>query len=146
MLKFSADLTINRPVEQVFSWLTNPDNQRKFDASSLEMEALTPGPWRSGMQFREVRNLGGRRTEVLSEITQFELNRLFVIRSKTGPDWIGTWQFEPRNNTSYLHWTGQMTMQGIARLLEPLVGRQMKPQIERQFAALPALIESELVT
>ena len=47
MLKFSADLKVNRPVEKVFAWLTNPENQGKFDKSSLRMETLTPGPWRT---------------------------------------------------------------------------------------------------
>jgi hypothetical protein len=27
MLKFSADLRVNRPVDKVFAWLTNADNQ-----------------------------------------------------------------------------------------------------------------------
>ena len=66
MLKFSSDLKVNRPVDKVFAWVTNAGNQGKFDKSSLEMEALTPGPWRTGTQFRELRDLGGRKTEVLS--------------------------------------------------------------------------------
>jgi len=45
MLKFAADLYINRPVDKVFAWLTNASNQRKFDRSSIEMELLTPGLW-----------------------------------------------------------------------------------------------------
>ena len=54
MLKFSADLKVNRPLEKVFDWLTSADNQGKFDKSSLKMELLTPGPWRSGSQFRKL--------------------------------------------------------------------------------------------
>jgi hypothetical protein len=143
MLKFSADLRVNRPVEEVFAWLTNADNQGKFDKSSIKMEILTPGRWRAGSQLRELRDLGGRKTEVLSEVSELEPNRRFVIRSKTGPGWLGTWIFEPEGNTTYLHWTGQLTMKGFARLLEPLIGKQMRAQIAKQFAQLPGLIESE---
>ena len=64
MPKFSADLKVNRPVEKVFAWLTNPENQGKFDKSSLKMEALTPGPWRTGTQFRELRDPGDRRPDL----------------------------------------------------------------------------------
>lgn len=144
MLKFSADLLVNRPVDKVFAWLTDAKNQAKFDKSSLEMELLTPGPWRTGSQFREVRDLGGRKTDVLSEIAELETNKRFVIRSKTGPDWLGTWNFESEGNHTRLRWTGQLTMKGIARLFEPLIGRQMRPQIESQFAALPQIMESEI--
>jgi len=144
MLKFSADFFVNRPVDKVFARLTNPRNQGKFDKSSLEMELLTPSPWQVGSQFREVRNLGGRKTEVFSEITEFEPNRLFVIRSKTGPDWLGTWTFESEGTGTRLRWTGQMSMKGFSRLFEPLIGSQMSLQIDQQFSALPALIESEI--
>ena len=144
MLKFAADLKVNRPVEQVFAWLTNGENQGKFDKSSLKMEALTPGPWQAGTQFRELRDLGGRKTEVLSEIAELEPNRRFVIRSKTGPEWLGIWLFEPEGNSTHLRWTGQMRMKGFGRLLEPLIGRQMRAQISRQFAQLPSLMEREI--
>jgi len=144
MLKFSADVKVNRPVEKVFAWLTDASHQSKFDKSSLKMEVLTPGPWRTGSQFRELRDLGGRKTEVLSEIAELEPNRLFVIRSKTGPGWLGTWQLEPEGTGTRLHWTGQLTMKGFGRLLEPLIGRQMGSQISSQFAALPGLIENDI--
>lgn len=143
MLKFSADLKVNRPVEKVFAWLTNPENQGKFDKSSLKMEALTPGPWRTGTQFRELRDLGGRKTEVLSEIAGLEPNRRFIIRSKTGPGWLGTWEFEPEGSGTRLRWTGQLTMKGFARLLEPMIGKPMRSQITQQFSRLPQLIEGE---
>ncbi|HZM20981.1 MAG TPA: SRPBCC family protein [Anaerolineales bacterium] len=144
MLKFSADIKVNRPVEKVFAWLTNAENQGKFDKSSLKMELLTPGPWRAGSQFRELRDMGGRKTEVLSEIAELEPNRLFVIRSKTGPVWLGRWVFEPEGTGTRLHWTGQLTMNGFARLLEPLIGKQMNNQITKQFAQLPQLIENDI--
>ena len=143
MLKFSADLKVNRPVAQVFTWLTNAENQGKFDKSSLKMDLLTPGPWRAGSQFKELRDLGGRKTEVLSEVSELEPNRRFVIRSKTGPDWLGTWNFEPEGAGTRLRWTGQLTLKGFVRLLEPLIGKQMRSQIAWQFEQLPGLIEAE---
>jgi Polyketide cyclase / dehydrase and lipid transport len=144
MLRFSADLKVNRPVDLVFAWLTNPENQGKFDKSSLKMEAVTPGPWWTGTQFRELRDLGGRKTEVFSEIAELVPNRRFIIRSKTGPGWLGTWDFEPEGAGTRLRWTGQLTMKGFGRLLEPLIGKQMRGQIDRQFSHLPQLIEADI--
>jgi hypothetical protein len=144
MLKFAADLRVDRPVEQVFAWLTTAENQGKFDKSSLKMEALTPGPWQAGTQFRELRDLGGRKSEVLSEVAELEPNRRFVIRSKTGPEWLGIWLFEPDGNSTHLRWTGQLRMKGFGRLLEPLIGHQMRAQIDRQFAQLPSIVENDI--
>jgi hypothetical protein len=144
MLEFCADLKVNRPVDKVFAWLTNADNQRKFDKSSLAMEVLTPGSWQTGTQFREVRDLGGRKVEVLSEIAELELNKRSIIRSKTGPDWLGTWLFESENGSTRLHWTRQMITKGLFRLIEPVIGRQMRPIIQQQFAQLHPLHENTL--
>jgi hypothetical protein len=144
MLEFAANLRINRPPAAVFAWLTNADNQRKFDQGSLEMQVLTPGPWHAGTQFRELRNLGGRKTTVLSEVAELEQNKRFVIRSKTGPEWLGVWVFEPEGGSTRLQWTGQLRMKGLSRLLEPLIGRQMRGVVAQQFARLPSLIEREI--
>jgi hypothetical protein len=144
MVTFAEEHTVRRPIEQVFAWLTNAENQGKFDKSSLKMEVLTPGPWRAGTQFRELRDLSGRTTEVLSEVAELEPNRRFVIRSKTGPGWLGVWLFEPIDNGTRLQWTGQLTMNGFGRLLEPLIGRQMRRQIARQFRDLPSIIEGDI--
>jgi Polyketide cyclase / dehydrase and lipid transport len=88
--------------------------------------------------------LGGRKTEVLSEISELEPARRFVVRSKTGRGWLGIWDFEPEASGTRLRWTGQLTMHGLGKLLEPLIGRQIKAQITKQFDALPSLIESEI--
>jgi hypothetical protein len=37
-----------------------------------------------------------------------------------------------------------MRMKGFGRLLEPLIGRQMRAQINQQFAQLPSLMEREI--
>jgi hypothetical protein len=144
MITFAEELTVKRPVEQVFAWLTNAENQGKFDKSSIKMEVLTPLPWRAGTQFRELRDLGGRRTEVLSEVAELEPNHRFVIRSKTGSGWLGVWLFDPVADGTRLRWTGQLTMKGVGRLLEPLIGRQMRRQISRQFRELPSIIERDI--
>ena len=81
---------------------------------------------------------------MLSEIADLTPDRRFIIRSKTGPGWLGTWEFEPEGAGTLLHWMGQLTLKGFARLLEPLIGRQMRSQIDRQFAVLPHLVEAEI--
>jgi len=57
---------------------------------------------------------------------------------------LGTWMFEPDGTGTKLHWTGQLGMKGFARLLEPLIGKQMRSQIDQQFLGLPKLIEAEI--
>ena len=81
---------------------------------------------------------------MLSEIAELEPDRRFVIRSKTGLEWLGIWLFEPEGHGTRLRWTGQLRMKGFGRLLEPLIGRQMRAQITQQFAQLPSILERDI--
>jgi uncharacterized protein YndB with AHSA1/START domain len=141
MIRHQLNLQINRRVEEVFSFLTNANNHPKWDALSVSMEAQEAGDWHPGMTFREVRKIGGRNTEVSSEIVVFESNRRMEIQSLTGPDFHGTWIFESFNNGTHLQYTAQMQLKGLMRLLEPLIVGQFKQQLEANFANLKRILE-----
>lgn len=144
MIRHQINLHINRPVEKVFSFLTNAKNHQKWDALSVAMEPQEAGDWHQGLKFREVRKIGGRDTEVSSQIAVFEPNRRMEIQSLTGPDFHGTWLFEPEKpGTTHLTYTAEMKMGGLLRLLEPLIAGQFKKQLEDNFANLKRVLEQE---
>src|SRR5215217_414000 len=130
MITHQINLTINRPVEEVFAFLTNEKNHPKWDKLSVVMECQEAGPWRKGMKFREVRKVGGRDTEVFSQIVDFEPNRHMEIRSITGPDFHGNWQFQPAGNGTQLVYQAEMKFKGPMRLLEPVISGQFKKQLQ----------------
>ncbi|HEY9844101.1 MAG TPA: SRPBCC family protein [Candidatus Obscuribacterales bacterium] len=144
MQEFTAEVTIRQPVARVFTWLTTAGNHPKWDKSSLGMECLTPGPWKKGTCFREQRLMGSRKVDVLSEIIAFKPNELFVVKSRTGPGWLGTWQFHDIPEGTRLKWSAQFRMYGIGRLFEGLIAGKIRKAIGPQFGALPAIIEAEL--
>jgi len=90
-----------------------------------------------------IRRFTGLVDRVFAWLTNAE-NQRFIVRSKTGPGWLVTWDFEQAGARTRLLWTGQLTTKGFARLFEPLIGGQMRAQIARQFEDRPRLIESEI--
>jgi hypothetical protein len=141
MIRHQVNLQINRPVEEVFAFLTNAANHAKWDALSVEMEPQEPGDWHQGLKFREVRKLGGRDTEVYSQLAVFDLNRRMELQSLTGPYFHGTWIFEPKANGTQLLYTAEMKMGGVMRLLEPLIAGGFRKQLEENFANLKRVLE-----
>jgi uncharacterized protein YndB with AHSA1/START domain len=141
MIRHQIDLQIKRPIEAVFSFLTNASNHPKWDALSISMETQGDGVWHQGMTFREVRKIGGRNTEVSSKIAVFEPNRRMEIQSITGPNFHGTWIFEPTDTGTRLLYTAEMQLNGVMRLLEPLIAGQFKKQLEDNFANLKRVLE-----
>jgi uncharacterized protein YndB with AHSA1/START domain len=141
MIQHQIDLQIKRPVEEVFAFLTNANNHPKWDSLSVSMEPQEVGAWHKGMKFKEVRKIGRRNTEVASQIEVFDPNRRMEIQSLTGPSFHGTWIFEPVNTGTRLLYTAQMQLNGIMRLLEPLIAGQFRQQLEANFTNLKRVLE-----
>ncbi len=138
----SIDITIGRPVEEVFAFLTDAANHARWDSSSLVMEPQEAGPWRAGLTFREVRRIGPRPTEVRSVIAELEPNRRMELRSLSGPPFQGHWRFSPMGSSTRLRWTGEIELVGFARLFAPLVTRSFSQSAETNFARLKMILES----
>ena len=143
MITKSIDITINRPVEDVFAFLTDAANHPKWDASSVAMEAQEPGPWRAGTIFREVRRTGRGTSEIRSTVAELEPNRRMEIRSLSGAPFQGHWRFAPEGQGTRLRWSGEMRLTGVARLFEPLIARAFSNDVEANFARLKDILEGQ---
>jgi uncharacterized protein YndB with AHSA1/START domain len=141
VIRKSIDIRINRPVEEVFAFLTDASNHPKWDPSSLVMEPQEPGPWREGMTFREVRRIGPRTVEFHSTIAELELDRKMELRSLSGPPFQGHWRFSPVDGGTRLQWTGEMQLTGPMRIFEPLVARSFNRNVDTNFARLKQVLE-----
>src|SRR5215212_11076620 len=108
MIEHRVDLTINRPVAEVFAFLTESQNHPKWDDSSVAMEPQEPGPWRAGLKFREIRKIGGRPTEIYSQVANLIPNERFDIRSLSGPPFQGHWVFTARDGQTQLQYQAEM--------------------------------------
>ena len=141
MITASADITIDRPVQEVFAFVTDERNHPKWDSTSVEMEALEPGPWRPGSTFREVRRIGPRTTEMRSRVADLTPGSSMDIESLTGPMFRGHWRFEAIGDATRLRWTGELQPGGAQRLLQPLIARQFRATTSANFARLKDVLE-----
>ena len=67
MIQHKATIHLNRPVEQVFSFVLDHHNLRMWQSNLIESEQLTDEPMRVGTRLREVRRLGRRPSEIQAE-------------------------------------------------------------------------------
>jgi carbon monoxide dehydrogenase subunit G len=141
MITHHIDLTIHRPISEVFAFLTDARNHPRWDRTSVSMEPLQPGPWRQGLEFREVRQLP-RRIEVRSRIAAFTENESFDIESLSGPPFRGHWRFAAAGAGTRLRWWGEMQVTGIARLFQPLIARQFRSTVSQNFLRLKQMLDA----
>ena len=68
MAKLEFSTVINRPVDEVFAVLSNPENTPKWESGSHEVKLTSDGPIGVGTTYRSVRTVLGRRLESEAEI------------------------------------------------------------------------------
>ena len=69
---FEATVLIDRPIEQVFDFLLDGENDKKFSARVLEISKKTDGPPGVGTVFASTVKDAGVKTEREFKLTEFE--------------------------------------------------------------------------
>ncbi len=70
--RFGASVTIDRPIEQVFAFLADGENDQKFSARVVEISQATDGPPGKGTIYKSTVKDAGLKTKREFELTEFE--------------------------------------------------------------------------
>ena len=135
MIDTSDAVTIERPVEEVFTYVTNTANDPAWHTDILEAHKTSEGPIGSGttwhLRFKPAMGVSEGDTEVMT----FEPNRMEVMRGVVGPmQPTLTYLFEPADGGTRFTRRIQIKVSGIMRLMEPLM-RLMTPKGNTRFLA-----------
>jgi len=87
VIRVEASVEINSPVEEVFSYTSNPENFPRWAATVREVRQDAPGggPFnRKGERFTAMQQALGRRFEAHFEVIDYEPNRYYAHRSREG--------------------------------------------------------------
>lgn len=143
MLRIDFALEIDRPVEDVFSYLTDLDNLPQWQSSLVEMRAETDEPMRVGTRLIEVRKFLGRRMESTVEVTEYEPNRRWALRVVDGPvPYRVEHTLEASNGGTRLAWVAEGDPGRFFKVAEPLVARQAERQFRGDFETMKDILES----
>ncbi len=137
-------VVIERPVEEVFAFTTDPNNDTLWQSTSLETEQASEGPVGVGTTFRNTSKFLGRRIESTYEVTENDPPHRQCMRITSGPiPGSGCYALEPtEDGSTRFTQTFEAEAGGFFRLAEPLVGRAIRRQIEADMATLKDLLEA----
>ena len=143
MVKLEHDVAVERPVAEVFAYLSDPANVPAWQSGVVEARKEFEGPSVAGSRWREVRKFLGRRLESTVEVTEHEPDRAFSLRVVSGPvPFEVRHTLEPTNGGTRIKLVGQGEPGGFFKLAEPLVARQAKRTFEHDFATLRDILEA----
>ena len=124
-MRFDLEVRIDRPVADVFAYLTDVRNVPEWQESALSAEWIE-----EGKRFRERRSFLGRTAELELEVSEFEQDRRFDVRTVKAPVPLEIHHtFAAVDGGTRLQLTAEAKLAGALRF----AGSMAKLQAERQF-------------
>ena len=143
MYMFEKSIFINRPPQEVFDYITNPDNDSNWRSTAVSAEWTSDGPVGVGSTQRTVGKFLGRKIDSTNEVTVWDPPNQFAFKSVGGSIPLELSQkLAAEDNGTQLTINAQAELAGFFKLAEGLVGKQAEKQMDTDFNALKLVLEA----
>ena len=138
MTVVETSISINKPVEEVFAFLSDLNNQTKLNDTLSEV--VLSGPVAIGTKFKLKGSVMGRAFETDNEIVALEENKTFGIKTFAAPpasDVTNTYTLESEGDGTKLTLAMEsvITTGGVPGM-ENMIKNQLKTGLETSMAAI----------
>lgn len=142
MIKVELSVVVNRPAAEVFAFVVDPANNKKWQKGLVESRLTSPGPVGVGSQITDVRKIMGRDLDSKLEVIAFESNKTFGEKVVSGPLQFEIMQtFEPSGDGTKVSLVAHGEPGGFFKLAEGLVQKQLQSQLEGDSQRLKKALE-----
>ncbi len=146
-IEFDITVEIKRPLDEVWDYMTNPDNMTQWISVIQEVKQEGSGPVGKGSRAHQIARFLGKRIETTTEITDWDPKRKFTANAITGPlPFEQTMAFSREGDLTRVdvHLKGES--KGFFRLADPVVGTMARRQFAADYANLKDLLEAGIAT
>ena len=141
MVRYESGVIVNRPPEEVWPYLVEPEKQALW--SDVPMRKMTEGPFATGSRMEVTFGRGPLTATIGLELTAVEPARRMAWTSYSGPvRWTGEYRLAPSGTGTDLRQEGTLTFTGLWRLVEPFVGAEIKSGEIKELEKLKAAAEA----
>ena len=143
-MRVEESIEINRPLKEVFDYVSDVGNYPQWMADTLEVRKDTEGPPQHSDKFTVAIKSVGRRFETPYERTSYEANRGYTDRAVGGPVPNQRWDciFQEVPGGTRLTRTVEAEMSGILKLLDPIQKRAAERGLRRDLQTLKDVLEA----
>ncbi len=142
MINLDLGTLIDRPVKDVFAFITNSQNMPKWNAAVVSMEQITPGAVGVGTKFKNVGEMLGRRIEGEMQVTAFEPDSKYGFQMNAGPMQVNmVMTFKTVGTGTKLSLNAQGNPAGFFKLAEGVMAGRVKAMMEENLARLKSVLE-----
>jgi uncharacterized protein YndB with AHSA1/START domain len=144
MVDRSDSITIDRPVEDVFAYVSDTTNDPAWHTDILEARKTSEGPIGTGTTWHAKFKPTMGISEGVMEVVTFEPNRTEVMRGDIGPMHPTlTFLFEPSNGGTKVTRHVQISVSGWMKIMSPMMGMMLPKQNKGFLANLKRVLEQQ---
>ena len=138
MLEFENTIRIDRPIDEVFAYLSNFENIPKWNYYVLDVRQRSESPIGVGTTYHQVRMTD----EQDFRITEFEPNHTVAVKTlpQSSPDFEMRFSLYEEGNTTRIRDEWKLDT-GRPAILERLTGGRVKAAVAENLAKLKKLLE-----
>jgi hypothetical protein len=145
MPRVEEEIIIDRPPEDVFAYLTTPENDLEWVSTAIERRREGEGEIGAGSRIRAVDRFLGRRIESILEVTEHVPPSRSAIRLEGPITAQGTYLLEPAFGGTRFRWAleAEPGLGGLylGRLTDPLVTFVFRRRVKGDLRRLKEVLE-----
>ncbi len=143
MVKFEIFTHINRPVAEVFKYMSDPTKLPEWN-SVVEEATPSETPVRVGTKIQVRARFLGRKIDSPSVVTEYEVNKRYTNKSERPFALTITNTFETEGGGTKVVAIFDGDAAGFFKLAEPILARIAKKQFQAQLDTAKELLEAQV--
>lgn len=142
MINIDLSTLIDRPISEVFAFVSNPNNMSKWNSAVVSLEQITAGTVAVGTKFKSVGELMGRRIEGEMQIMTFEPDTKCGFQINAGPMQMNlNMAFKTLGTGTKVSLSAQGNPAGFFKLAEGVMAGRVKTLMEENISRLKTELE-----
>ena len=143
MVEVKGEITIARPVDEVFDFVANEENEPRYNPHMRLAEKISEGATGPGTRFRTELRTMGRTMPLIVEFTAYERpRRLASVTRSSMMLTEGALTFDPVAGGTRMRWSWNVQPHGVLKFMGPLVASMGRRQELRIWTRLKRLLET----
>ena len=146
MINVNVSTIIDRPAQQVFDFVSEPENDFQWQYKILETARLSEDVNNTRIHYRSIGHFMGRRNLSIFEVAEYNPNKKYSIKFLSGPLHSQTsYTFETVNSGTKVNVSIQASLADFHQMDEVLVEKSLKKQLKENLALLKNLLEASYI-
>lgn len=144
-MRYDHSVTINRPIQEVWDYLAQPENSPTWNTIILEARKTSDGPMGNGSTISSKIKLLGRQFDSESEVTDWNAPNSFSMKTTKGTLQAtvqGKLSQEGEGTRYELISEGELS--GVMRIADPVLQPIIKRHLNTDLETLKALLENKV--